>query len=56
MEWSGGGNGTTVIAKSISILKNNEISEKQMEKIIYFAIAIKRIKYLGINLRYVKNL
>ena len=36
---------------------NNEVSEKEVEKIILFAIATKRIKYLGINLtKHVKDL
>ena len=44
--------------KSTAFLySNNEVSEKDVEKIIPFAISTKRIKYLGINLmKHVKDL
>ena len=38
------------IQKSVSFLySNNELSEREIKKIIPFTIASKRIKYLGIN-------
>nr|KAF6431714.1 hypothetical protein HJG63_008194 [Rousettus aegyptiacus] len=48
----------TNVQKSIAFLySNNEALEKEVEKIIPFAIAPKRIKYLGINLtKHVKDL
>ena len=37
--------------KSLALLyTNNEKSEREIEKLIPFTIAMKRIKYLGINL------
>ena len=39
------------IQKSVAFLyANNELSEREIKKTIPFAIAPKRIKYLGINL------
>ena len=46
------------IQKSVVFLcNNNELSEREIKKIIPFIIASKRIKYLGINLtKVVKDL
>ena len=46
------------IQKSVVFLcNNNELSEREIKKIIPFTIASKRIKYLGINLtKVVKDL
>ena len=39
------------IQKSVAFLyTNNEVAEKEIKKTISFTIALKRVKYLGINL------
>ena len=56
MEWSEGGEWTTVIAQSINIFLKN-ISETEIRGKNPFEIATRKIKYLGINLtREVKDL
>ena len=34
----------------VSLYTNNELSEREIKKIVPFTVASKRIKYLGINL------
>ena len=36
--------------KSVAFLYNNKLSERQIKKTILFTIALKRIRYLRINL------
>ena len=42
--------GTKLIYRNLFLYTNNELSERDIKKVIPFIIASKRIKYLGIDL------